>query len=334
MAGDGAADGEALARQVIAGDRRALARAITLVESTHHTDAAAAEALVEAVLPHAGGALRIGISGAPGVGKSTFIEAFGLHLLGQGHRLAVLAVDPSSPRSGGAILGDKTRMERLAREAAAYIRPTPSSGTLGGVALATGEAIALAEAAGYDIVIVETVGVGQSEVAVADLTDLFVLLVAPGGGDELQGVKRGIVELADLIVVTKDDGDLAPAAGRIAADYQAVLGLMRAAKPGWTPSVERCSALTGAGIDRVAAAVARFDAATRSHRSAHRAAQSRRRLMSAFHEALEREIAADAGLSELRESLATEVLVGRLGVRAAARALVEAALGGPPSRSA
>ena len=322
-----ATDGEALARRVVDGDRRALARAITLVESTRPTDHAAAEALIDAVLPNAGGALRIGISGAPGAGKSAFIEAIGLHWLAHGHRLAVLAVDPSSPRSGGAILGDKTRMERLAREPGAYIRPTPSSGTLGGVALATGEAIALAEAAGHDIVVVETVGVGQSEVAVADLTDLFVLLVAPGGGDELQGVKRGIVELADMVVVTKCDGDLAPAAGRIAADYQAALGLMRPAKPGWTPCVEHCSALTSQGIDRVADAIARFDQATRKGRVAHRAAQAKRCLGAAFHDAIERVIAADAVLAEHAEALESEVLVGRLGVRAAARALIEAALG-------
>jgi LAO/AO transport system kinase len=319
---DGGAAARALVEGVRAGDRRALARAITLVESTRPEDAMAAEAVVEALLPHAGGGLRIAVSGAPGAGKSTFIESFGLHLVEQGHRVAVLAIDPSSPRSGGAILGDKTRMDRLAREPRAFIRPTPSAGTLGGVALATGEAITLVEAAGFDRVLVETVGVGQSETAAADLTDMFLLLVAPGSGDELQGVKRGIVERADLIVVTKDDGDLKPAAGRVAADYHAALGLMRGAVPGWTPRVERCSALTGDGIARIADAIEAFRAATVGWRERRRADQARRGLDRALAEAIDRALVADARLKNLRAALEADVTSGRRGPRAAARALV------------
>ena len=216
-----------LAAAVRAGDRRALARAVTLVESTrgdHRDDAAR---LIELLAPAAGGAFRIGISGVPGAGKSTFIEAFGLHLIAAGHRVAVLSVDPSSPASGGSILGDKTRMAELARRPEAFIRPTPSGGTLGGVARRTREALLVCEAAGFDVVLVETVGVGQSETAVAGMTDLFLLLLVPGGGDELQGIKRGIVELADLVLVNKADGDLAAAAERAVEAYRSALTLLR-----------------------------------------------------------------------------------------------------------
>ena len=201
-----------------AGDRRALARAITLVESSRTDHRGQATEVLEALLPATGGSMRVGISGAPGVGKSTFIEALGLHVARSGLRVAVLAVDPSSARTGGSILGDKTRMPELSRHEHAFIRPSPGGTQLGGVARHTREAMLLCEAFGFDVVIVETIGVGQSEVAVADMVDLFLLLVAPGGGDELQGIKRGIMELADLVVVNKADGDLAAAAGRTAAD--------------------------------------------------------------------------------------------------------------------
>ncbi|MFP5479441.1 MAG: methylmalonyl Co-A mutase-associated GTPase MeaB [Alphaproteobacteria bacterium] len=214
------------ARLIRAGDRRALARAITLVESARPDHRAEALALLEALRPGPQ-ALRIGLSGTPGVGKSTFIEAFGLMLTGQGLKVAVLAVDPSSARSGGSILGDKTRMERLSREPLAFIRPSPSQSQLGGVARRTREAVALCEAAGFDVVLIETVGVGQSETVVAELSDLFLLLLAPAGGDELQGVKRGIMEMADLILVNKADGDLKPAAMRTVADYTGALHLLR-----------------------------------------------------------------------------------------------------------
>jgi LAO/AO transport system kinase len=216
-------DRAALIRQ---GDRRALARAITLVESARPDHRAEALALL-AALRHGPQALRIGLSGTPGVGKSTFIESFGLMLTGQGLKVAVLAVDPSSARSGGSILGDKTRMERLSRDPLAFIRPSPSQTQLGGVARRTREAVALCEAAGFDVVLIETVGVGQSETVVAELSDLFLLLLAPAGGDELQGVKRGIMEMADLILVNKADGDLKPAALRTVADYAGALQLLR-----------------------------------------------------------------------------------------------------------
>ncbi|MBM3518865.1 MAG: methylmalonyl Co-A mutase-associated GTPase MeaB, partial [Alphaproteobacteria bacterium] len=215
-----------LGAAVRAGDRRALARAITLVESRRPDHRGQADALLAALLPHTGAATRIGITGAPGVGKSTFIEALGRHLLEVGERVAVLAIDPSSQRSGGAILGDKTRMEELARAPGAFIRPSPAGGTLGGIAARTREAMLVCEAAGFGVVLIETVGVGQSETAVVDVADMLILLLAPGAGDDLQGLKRGIVELADLIVVNKADGVLAAAAGALAADYRLALGLL------------------------------------------------------------------------------------------------------------
>ena len=203
---------EILADAVLKAERRALARAITLIESTRPDHREQADRLLERLLPHAGRSIRVGISGVPGVGKSTFIEAFGNHVIEQGHRIAVLAVDPSSKRSGGSILGDKTRMETLSIKPQAFIRPSPAGRTLGGVARRTREAMLVCEAAGFDVVLVETVGVGQSETTVAEMTDLFMLLLLPSGGDELQGIKKGIVELADIILVNKADGDMAAAA--------------------------------------------------------------------------------------------------------------------------
>jgi LAO/AO transport system kinase len=239
------------------GDRRALARAITLVESSRVEDRAAATKLLDELLPVTGKAARIGISGAPGAGKSTFIEAFGLHLIGEGHRLAVLAVDPSSKRSGGSILGDKTRMEELSRHPVAFVRPSPSGGALGGVARRTREALLVCEAAGFDTILVETVGVGQSETEVDAMVDSFVLLVAPGGGDELQGIKRGITELADVIVVTKADGDLLASARHVAAEYTRALHLLHRKHDEWEPTVVVCSSVTGEGIEDVVTALAR-----------------------------------------------------------------------------
>ena len=246
---------DALAAEVRAGDRRALARAITLVESTRADHRQQARSLLDAVLPHTGDAKRIGLSGVPGSGKSTLVEALGLHAIGLGHRVAVLAVDPSSSVSGGSILGDKTRMVELARHPDAFIRPSPSSGTLGGVARRTREALLLCEAAGFDVVLIETVGVGQSEVAVADLVDLFVLVASPAGGDELQGIKRGIMELADLIAVNKADGDLLAAAQRAAADLQHAVHLLRPKLPGWEVDVRTCSALTNDGLPELWTAI-------------------------------------------------------------------------------
>ena len=209
-----------LAEGIRSGDRRALAKGITLVESTRADHREAAARLLELIMPYTGNSIRLGISGVPGVGKSTFIESFGNHVISQGHRLAVLAVDPTSALSGGSILGDKTRMETLARHPDAYIRPSPAGQTLGGVTRRTRETLLLCEAAGFDVIIVETVGVGQSETAVAQMTDMFLLLLLPGGGDELQGIKRGIMELADLILVNKADGDQQAAANRTVADYR------------------------------------------------------------------------------------------------------------------
>jgi len=255
---DDVPDRPLLSAQLRAGDRRALARAITLVESTRKDHRDAATALLADILPDTGQSIRLGITGVPGVGKSTFIEAFGLHLIDQGHRVAVLAVDPTSKRSGGSILGDKTRMGDLSRHPDAFVRPSPAGETLGGVARRTREAMLLCEAAGFDVVIVETVGVGQSETAVADMVDMFLLLLAPGGGDDLQGIKKGIVELADLLVVNKADGDLQAAAGRAAADYQNALTLLRPASPLWSPKVLACSALENRGIGDVWAAVTAY----------------------------------------------------------------------------
>ena len=242
---------------VLAGDRRALARAITLVESTRGEDQEGAAALLQQVLPQAGGAIRVGVSGTPGVGKSTFIDAMGERLTEAGRTVAVLAVDPSSTVSGGSILGDKTRMTRLAHSPLAYVRPSPAGPTLGGVARRTREAMVLCEAAGFDVVLVETVGVGQAEMAVAGMVDTFVLLLAPGGGDELQGIKRGVMELADLVVVNKADGELLGAARHAAAGHDQALRLQRPRWPGWDPEVLLCSAATGAGVDEVWAAIGR-----------------------------------------------------------------------------
>ena len=239
------------ANGVLNGDRRSLAQAITLAESTRTDHRAEAEALIAELLPKSGRSVRVGISGAPGVGKSSFIEAFGLHLAEQGHRVAVLAVDPSSRISGGSILGDKTRMEELSRHPSAFIRPSPAGNSLGGVARRTRECVLICEAAGFDVVIVETVGVGQSETAVAEMCDLFMLLLAPAAGDELQGIKKGIVELADLIVVNKADGDLVEAANHAAADYRSAVHMIRPASPNWWVPVLTCSALTGDGISKV-----------------------------------------------------------------------------------
>ena len=235
---------------IIAGQRRALAKAITLAESQRPEDREASQTLLNAVLPHTGNSIRVGITGVPGVGKSTFIEAFGLHLLARGHRVAVLAVDPSSPIAGGSLLGDKTRMEQLSRQDNAFIRPSPAGSALGGVALKTRESMLLCEAAGFDVILVETVGVGQSEHQVAAMVDFFLVLMLPGGGDELQGIKKGIVELADAIVINKADGSSENLAAITQRHYAGALSLLK--HPGfWQPEVTTCSALKNQGIDAV-----------------------------------------------------------------------------------
>jgi LAO/AO transport system kinase len=240
-----------LASRIRGRDRAALARAITLIESTKPAHRARAQALLQVLLPDTGHAHRIGITGVPGVGKSTAIDQLGMNLIAQGRRVAVLAVDPTSRRTGGSILGDKTRMHRLAASAHAFIRPSPTSGTLGGVARRTRETMLLVEAAGYDVVIVETVGVGQSETAVAEMVDFFLVLLLAGGGDDLQGIKKGIIEIADLIVINKADGDNVARAARAAAEYQGALNLLTPLSPSWSPPVLTMSARENRGLDLV-----------------------------------------------------------------------------------
>ena len=245
----------ALVDGVLAGDRASIGRALTLVESRYPGHRAEATASLDDLLPHAVESHRVGITGVPGVGKSTFIEALGGRLTGAGRRVAVLAVDPTSTITGGSILGDKTRMLRLANDPSAFVRPSPSAGTLGGVTRTTRESMAVLEAAGYDVVIVETVGVGQSETVVAEMVDFFLLLMLPGAGDELQGIKKGVLELADMIAVNKADGDNVPAARTAARDYSAALRLTQPTSSTWTPPVVTCAGLSGDGLDEVWAQV-------------------------------------------------------------------------------
>lgn len=322
-------DVDALARGVRAGERRALARAITLVESTHPGRAQEGHALLERLMPHTGGAARVGITGTPGVGKSTFIEALGLFLVGQGKRVAVLAVDPSSPRSGGSLLGDKTRMETLGRDPHAFIRPSPSRGALGGIAAHTREALLLVEASGFDVVLVETVGVGQSEVEVASMVDTFVLLLQPGAGDALQGVKRGVLELADVLVVNKADGELEQAARRTGEQYRQSLGLFRPSPSGWVPKVVLCSALSKRAIDGVWEEVE----AHRAHLEGtgalaeRRADQAERWMRAVLTHEIERRLAASPRYGALLAEATAKVRAGTMSATRAALELVEALLG-------
>ncbi len=288
----GPVDVAALAEGVLAGHRPTLARAITLVESRRADHARAAQDLLVRLLPHTGGARRVGITGVPGVGKSTFIDALGTRLTGAGHRVAVLAVDPSSTRSGGSILGDKTRMSRLAVDPAAFIRPSPTAGTLGGVARATRETMLLMEAAGFDVVLVETVGVGQSEVTVAAMVDCFLFLTLARTGDQLQGIKKGVLELVDVVAVNKADGPHAADARKAARELSRALRLLQPVHPRWRPPVLTCSGLTGEGLDEVWDTVLAHrealeeDGALAERRSGQRVSwmwdQVRDRLMDAF----------------------------------------------------
>jgi LAO/AO transport system kinase len=315
----------ALIEGIRAGDRRSLARAITLAESTREDHRALADEVLQTLLPETGRSRRIGISGPPGVGKSTFIEAFGLHILDQGHRLAVLAIDPSSRRTGGSILGDKTRMAELSHHSDAFIRPSPGSGHLGGVARRTREAMLLCEAAGFDVVVVETIGVGQSEVAVADMVDLFTLLVSPAGGDELQGIKRGIMELADLVIVNKADGDLAAAAGRTRADYAGAVHLLRPKWQAWATEVMSCSALNNSGIDEIWSAVGAFaGAVTNSGELAEaRSTQATAWLWSEISDTLLDRFRADPVVATLLHDAETAVATGLQTPTHAARRLLD-----------
>ena len=310
---------------LLAGNRRALAQAITLIESTRTDHRVRADALLLAVLPHAGKSVRLGITGVPGGGKSTFIERFGLSLIERGRSLAVLAIDPSSKRGGGSILGDKTRMEELSRREAAFIRPSPAGITLGGVARRTRETMLLVEAAGFDTVIVETVGVGQSETAVSDMVDMFIVLLLPAGGDDLQGIKRGVIELADLIVVNKADGDLLATARRSASDYQHALRMLRSPTPGWTPEVATCSAATGDGVAEVWQTIERFCAAVGGEGIARRRAEQARAWMwNEVGETLLTELRRHPGVRKLVGGLERDVEAGRTTPAAAARHMLQA----------
>jgi LAO/AO transport system kinase len=324
---------DVLAGAIRAGDRRALARAITLIESSRSDHRRVAEAVLEAALlaPAPGFAsIRLGVSGVPGVGKSTFIEALGTHIIAARHRLAVLAIDPSSQRGGGSILGDKTRMERLARSDAAFIRPSPTGGTLGGVARRTRETMLLCEAAGFDVVIVETVGIGQSETAVADMVDMFVLLMLPGAGDELQGIKKGVVEFADLILVNKADGELAAAAQRAVADYRNALRLLRPASSHWRPEVLAVSALAGTNIEKMWQAVERFRHAVEidGALAGRRASQARAALWAEISAGLLEQLRLSPVLRDRLPEIEDDVMAGRAAPAVAARRLLGAFLAG------
>lgn len=315
----------ALAQAVLRGERRALARAITLVESARADHRAQAERLLQELAPFRRQAIRIGLSGTPGVGKSTFIESFGLKLIAQGLRVAVLAVDPSSARTGGSILGDKTRMELLSRAPQAFIRPSPSQSHLGGVARRTREGVSLCEAAGFDVVLIETVGVGQSETLVAEICDVFVLLLAPAGGDELQGVKRGIMEAADLILVNKADGDLEQAALRTCADYAGALRLLRRRPqdPADFPKAMTVSALNDVGLNTAWTEISALVRWRREngHWTAARAAQARSWFEAELRDALLARLHTKS--ARARQSvLAAQVVAGTLSPAQAARQML------------
>jgi LAO/AO transport system kinase len=321
-------DVDAYAAGVRAGDRATVARAITLVESTRADHRALAQQLLGALRP-AGPTRRVGITGVPGVGKSTFIDALGTHLTGQGHRVAVLAVDPSSTRTGGSILGDKTRMARLATDPAAFVRPSPTSGTLGGVARATREAMAVVEAAGYDVVLVETVGVGQSETTVADMVDSFLLLSLARTGDQLQGIKKGVLELADVIAVNKADGPHATEARAAARELAGALRLLRGDAPGWKPPVLTCSALEDEGIDTVWQHLVRHqDALAASGELQRRRQEQRVRWVRALvRDALLEEYQRDPRVRALAPDVEQAVAAGDMTPALAAARLLEAYAG-------
>lgn len=306
-----------------AGNRRALAKAITLIESKRDDHRAQAQSILEAVLPCTGKSVRIGITGVPGVGKSTFIEAFGLFLVGMGKKVAVLAVDPSSPVAGGSILGDKTRMEELSRREEAFIRPSPSEGSLGGVAHKTRETMLLCEAAGYDVIIVETVGVGQSEYEVASMVDFFLVLMLPNAGDELQGIKRGIMELADGIVVNKADGEGLVFAEQTRNHYQNALMLLKHPDY-WQPRVECCSALQHAAIDKVWAMISDYCSASAiaGEFSGKRARQNVEWMKKLLHEMIELRLQQNPQVAARLPALNHELVSGKITPYKAARELL------------
>lgn len=327
----GGPDVEEWAQRILAGERAAVARAITLVESTRADHQRRAQELLARLLPHAGGAHRVGITGVPGAGKSTFIDELGTLLTGRGHRVAVLAVDPSSTRHGGSILGDKTRMARLSIEPAAFIRPSPSSGSLGGVTRSTREAMVIMEAAGFDVVIVETVGVGQSETAVAQMVDCFVVLMVARTGDSLQGIKRGVLELADILAVNKADGSHVIEAERAARELADALHLFDPITPTWHPPVLTCSGLEGAGVDRVWATVEAHRAALSAtgELAQKRAQQQIDWMWSMVHDRLMALVHADPAVRAEARRLEDEVRSGALTATTAAENLVRRVLDHP-----
>jgi GTPase len=333
-------NGAALLHALRQGDRRALARAITLVESSRPEHRDAAEKLIGALLRETGNAVRIGISGPPGAGKSTFIERFGLEGIALGRRIAVLAVDPASKRGGGAILGDKTRMAELARAPEAFIRPSSAGASRGGIARRTREAILLCEASKFDRIVVETLGVGQAETAVAEVVDMFVLILPPAGGDELQGIKRGIIELADLVLISKADGELVAAAQRTAADYASAMGLIRPANPEWQVPVRTVSALEGKGVREVWDDVDRFRAALEltGAWSRRRAERGRAALWSELGDTLLDYFRASPDIAARLSAVENEVMAGTCTPTAAVRDLLKSFLqqtgaNSPPRRS-
>jgi LAO/AO transport system kinase len=315
----------ALSKDLRAGHRAALARAITLIESRRGDHQAAARNLVQALLPQTGKAIRVGITGSPGVGKSTTIDALGMFLIGRGHKVAVLAVDPSSARTGGSILGDKTRMARLAASERAYIRPSPASGTLGGVAAKTREAMLLCEAAGFDMVLVETVGIGQSETAVCDMTDFFLALMLPGAGDELQGIKKGLVELADMIAINKADGDNVKRANLAASEYRGALHILSPRSEHWHPPVLTYSALTETGIDTLWQTILDHRTAmTASGEFAERRREQQIKWMwSMLEQRMMARLRADASLRAKVKKIEAEVADGRVTPSLAAEQIAE-----------
>ena len=311
---------------VLGGDRAAVGRAVTLVESNRYDHRAEARDLLDALAPHAVDAQRVGVTGVPGVGKSTFIEALGSSLTAVGHRVAVLAVDPTSTVTGGSILGDKTRMPRLSNDPSAFVRPSPSAGTIGGVTRTTRETMVVLEAAGHDVVLVETMGIGQSETVVAAMVDFFLVLMLPGAGDELQGIKKGVLELADMIAVNKADGENLPAARTAVRDYSAALRLTHPASPTWTPPVVTCSGLTGDGLDDLWGRIL-------GHRSAMMASgewEDRRRaqqlawMWSMVEDRLLDSLRRDPAVLELLRTAEADVLEGRTTPAAAAERLLDA----------
>jgi LAO/AO transport system kinase len=318
-------DIEVLKKELRAGHRAALARAITLIESRRSDHQAAARDLVQALLRETGKAIRVGITGSPGVGKSTTIDALGMYLIERGHKVAVLAVDPSSARTGGSILGDKTRMAQLAASDSAYIRPSPASGTLGGVAAKTREAMLLCEAAGFDVVLVETVGIGQSETAVCDMTDFFLALMLPGAGDELQGIKKGLVELADMIAVNKADGDNIKRANLAAGEYRSALHILTPRSEHWHPPVLTYSALTGSGIETLGQKILDHRTAMKASGefTARRQQQQVKWMWSMLEQRMMARLRADASVRAKVKRIETEVAAGRISPALAAEQMAE-----------